>query len=236
MAISPPPRALYQPDYGGGDWDAVVAKFNAAGSNLIYATFLGGEGDDRAAASPWIAPATPMSPAGPPSPLQQFPHHCRGQAAQPNWQPLQRQCLCHQDQPRRQRYDLLHLSGGTNTYIGDSSLAPALPWMPPATPTLPEVPMQTVISPSRMPPNRPPGAAPVTITDAFVTAYNPTATDYLFSTYLGGSNYDFGAAIAVFTDRGGHSYVHVTGTPSQLIFPPRIPSRPTWSLAMSMPL
>lgn len=34
------------PVYGGGTTDAYAAKFNAAGSNLIYSTYLGGSGGD----------------------------------------------------------------------------------------------------------------------------------------------------------------------------------------------
>ena len=61
------------------------------------------------------------------------------------------------------------------------------------------------------------------MTDAFVTAYNPTATDYLFSTYLGGSNADYGTGIAVFTDSGSHSYVNVTGGTYSTNFPTKNP-------------
>jgi len=35
-----------QPAYGGGKTDAFVAKLNAAGSSLVYSTFLGGRGSD----------------------------------------------------------------------------------------------------------------------------------------------------------------------------------------------
>ena len=68
-----------------------------------------------------------------------------------------------------------------------------------------------------------PGGGNYQFTDAFVTAYNPTASDYLFSTYLGGSNYDMGTAIAVFTDSGGHSYVHVSGDTISINFPTKYP-------------
>jgi RHS repeat-associated protein len=37
-----------QPAYGGGANDAFVTEFNAAGSSLIYSTWLGGSGDDGA--------------------------------------------------------------------------------------------------------------------------------------------------------------------------------------------
>ena len=89
---------------------------------------------------------------------------------------------------------------------------------------------------SRMPPNRPPAAA-ITIyfTDAFVTAYNPTASDYPFSTYLGGSNYDYATSVAVFTDSDIMTSMS-PATLSRLISPPRIPSRPASTWANTMPL
>lgn len=39
-----------QPSFGGGSYDAFVAKINAAGSSLLYSTFLGGSNEDRASA------------------------------------------------------------------------------------------------------------------------------------------------------------------------------------------
>ena len=69
----------FQPLYGGGDFDAFVAKLNPAGTALVYATYLGGSGVDADNAitvdaagqayvtggpprstSPWLA--TPSSP------------------------------------------------------------------------------------------------------------------------------------------------------------------------------
>jgi hypothetical protein len=41
-----PTAHALQPAYGGGMNDAFVAKLNAAGSALLYSTFLGGSGDD----------------------------------------------------------------------------------------------------------------------------------------------------------------------------------------------
>jgi gliding motility-associated-like protein len=37
----------YQSVYGGGPWDVFVAKLNATGSSLLYATLYGGAGDDH---------------------------------------------------------------------------------------------------------------------------------------------------------------------------------------------
>ena len=36
-----------QADYGGGSFDGVVVKLDAAGSRVVYATFLGGSGDEN---------------------------------------------------------------------------------------------------------------------------------------------------------------------------------------------
>jgi len=35
-----------QSTFGGGDFDAFVAKINRAGSALVYSTYLGGSGED----------------------------------------------------------------------------------------------------------------------------------------------------------------------------------------------
>jgi hypothetical protein len=42
-------KGAFQPYYGGGSYDGFLAKLNAAGSSLIYATYLGGAGNDTAA-------------------------------------------------------------------------------------------------------------------------------------------------------------------------------------------
>jgi hypothetical protein len=39
-----------QPQFGGGFWDAFVAKINPGGKGLVYSTFLGGEGIDQSSA------------------------------------------------------------------------------------------------------------------------------------------------------------------------------------------
>jgi hypothetical protein len=37
----------YQPQYGGGTTDAYIARFNPSGTGLVFATYLGGSGQDR---------------------------------------------------------------------------------------------------------------------------------------------------------------------------------------------
>jgi hypothetical protein len=36
----------FQPKYGGGPWDAFVAKISADGQKLLYSSYLGGRGED----------------------------------------------------------------------------------------------------------------------------------------------------------------------------------------------
>ncbi len=55
----------YDTSYNGGDRDAFVVKLDAAGTGLLYATFLGGSTGTGATASPWTAPARPTSRAIP---------------------------------------------------------------------------------------------------------------------------------------------------------------------------
>ena len=45
----PVTAGAYQPAYGGGSYDGFLAKLNAAGSALVFATYLGGLGNDTAA-------------------------------------------------------------------------------------------------------------------------------------------------------------------------------------------
>ena len=41
-----PTANAFQAAFGGGNGDAFVTKLNAAGSALVYSTYLGGSGDD----------------------------------------------------------------------------------------------------------------------------------------------------------------------------------------------
>ena len=43
-----------QSTFGGGQ-DAFVTKLNAAGTALVYSTYLGGSGDESASGSPWTS-------------------------------------------------------------------------------------------------------------------------------------------------------------------------------------
>ncbi|HSR05711.1 MAG TPA: SBBP repeat-containing protein, partial [Bryobacteraceae bacterium] len=119
----------------GGSVDAFIVKLNPTGTALLYATYIGGSGDDRAAA---IAVNT------------------SGQA-----------------------------------YVTGSTASPNFPLLLPLRATL--------------------GGAKT----AFVLKLSATGNQLLYSTYLGGTNYDLGTAIAV--DSLGSAYI--AGDTQSLDFP-----------------
>ena len=89
-----------------------------------------------------------------------------------------------------------------STYLGgsDDERASASRWTPPATPTLRDTRIRATFPRPLGPSRRPCG-----FDDAFVTEFNPTGTGLVYSTYLGGSDYDYGSGIAVNTS--GNAYV-----------------------------
>lgn len=131
-----PTENALQPEYGGGELDAFVAKLDEAGSELIYSTFMGGRGSDRGRG---IAVASQSGHA--------FVSGLTGSSNFPTNNALQ------------------SVRGGNF--------------------------------------------------DAFVSQLNASGSELLFSTYLGGR--DFDNAIGINLDAKGH--VYVTGPTASLNFP-----------------
>jgi Beta-propeller repeat len=129
------PIALAAQAASGGGVDAFVLKLNPTGTTLLYATYIGGSGDDRAAA---IAVNT------------------SGQA-----------------------------------YVTGSTASPNFPLL---------LPLRARLGGSKT---------------AFVLKLNTTGNQLLYSTYLGGTNFDVGTAIAV--DASGNAYI--AGDTQSLNFP-----------------
>ena len=119
------PIALPAQAASGGSVDAFIVKLNPTGTALLYATYIGGSGDDRAAA--------------------------------------------------------IAVNASGQAYVTGSTASPNFPLLLPLRTTL--------------------GGAKT----AFVVKLNATGNQLLYSTYLGGTNYDLGTAIAV--DTAGNAYV-----------------------------
>ena len=119
------PIVLAEQAANAGGVDAFVVKLNPTGTALLYATYIGGSGDDRAAA--------------------------------------------------------IAVDSSGQAYVTGSTASPNFPLLLPVRTTL--------------------GGAKT----AFVLKLNATGNQLVYSTYLGGSNYDIGTAIAV--DAAGSAYV-----------------------------
>jgi len=221
----PTTAGAYQPVYGGGGGDAVVAKFNADGSDLMYATFLGGAEVDGGCAiavdnsgNAYVTGYTTVNDSS------NFPTTAGVIQPTPVGSIYSRDAFVTKLNTDGSGLVYSTFLGGTNIYgsgstygIGIAVDAAGQAYVTGPTDATSNFPIKNAAQPT------PGGGGSYFLTDAFVTAYNPTATDYLFSTYLGGSNYDMGAAIAVFTDSGGHSYVHVAGNTISVNFPTKNP-------------
>jgi hypothetical protein len=198
-----------QPTIGGGA-DAFVAKLNPAGSALVFSTFVGGSGDDRAygvaldgSLNVYITGSTVSS---------NFPTTTG--AFQPALKGSSDAFVCK-----------LNPAGSTllySTYLGGSGVdqgsaiavtSAGVAYVTGFTessdfPT--HNPVQAILGLSN---NNLCGTAPCA--DAFVTQLNAAGNALTYSTYLGGNGPDFGQAIAL--DSTGDPYI--TGSTSSTNFP-----------------
>lgn len=192
----------FDPNYNGGYFDAFVTKFNAAGSSLVYSTFLGGSGSSDQARGIAVdaggsAVVTGLTDSG------NFP-------------------------TTPSSYDK-YFSGGTDafvsklnstgtkllysTYVGgsyrDEANGIAIDGLGNATVT-------GMTESSNFPTTA--GADDTRfngVADAFVTMINPGGTGLVYSTFLGGSDTDAGNGICA----DGSGNVFVTGETSSMNFP-----------------
>ena len=119
------PIVLAEQAASGGSVDAFIVKLNPTGTALLYATYIGGSGDDRAAA--------------------------------------------------------IAVNASGQAYVTGSTASPNFPL---------HLPLRTTLGGAKT---------------AFVLKLNATGNQLLYSTYLGGTNYDLGTAIAV--DTAGNAYI-----------------------------
>jgi Big-like domain-containing protein/beta-propeller repeat-containing protein len=218
-----PTKNPLQPLFGGGYWDGFVTEINSEGSGLVYSTFLGGGGDENhSPGTPAIAVDStgntyvtgwtnsidfPVSPNA-------FQRKCnRGS-----------NCYAYGDafvakiSPAGSAFVYSTYLGGSkddltngiaadnagNAYVTGSTRSPNFPTTPGA--------FQTSCGDGQQ----------CQYGDAFVTKLNPSGSALVYSTFMGGSGYDYGHDIAV--DSTGSAYV--TGWTSSTNFPTRNAMQP----------
>jgi uncharacterized protein (TIGR03437 family) len=183
----------------GGSGDAFLAKLNAAGSALIYSTYLGGNGIDAgsavaldAAANAYVVGSTFST---------NFPVKSALQAARG----AQEDAFVAKVNAAGSAVVYATYLGGNNVDEGNAIAVDAAgnAYVTGYTAST-DFPVQSPIRGSN-------GGA----VDAFVTKINPAGSALVYSTYLGGSATDYGTAIAV--DSSGNAYV--TGIVSSEDFP-----------------
>ena len=184
-----PTASPYQSANGGGSFDVFVTKLNATGSTLTYSTYLGGSGGDSGAgiAIDSTGSAYVTGAAGPNFPLMNAYQSTNGGG-----------------------YDafVTKLSAaGTaltySTYIGGNGLDEATGIAVDATDNVyitgdtasTNFPMASAYQ----------GTFAGGANDSFVTKLNATGSALVYSTYLGGSGYEYAQAISI--DGGGNAFV-----------------------------
>src|SRR5262249_1126358 len=196
-----PTFSPYQASLGGGQ-DAFISKINAAGNALFYSTYLGGSLDDRGSSiavdssgATYIAGNTSSA---------NFPTAAAIQAANGGSQDA--------------FVAKLNASGGVllySTYLGGAGTENIELGRSIAIDSSGSAYITGTTSSTNFPTFQPLQAFNNGGNDAFVVKLTPAGSAFLFSTYLGGTNIDFGESIAV--DSGG--YVYIAGYTGSADFP-----------------
>ena len=205
-----PTMNALQPAYGGGLYDAFVAKLNPAGSALVYSTYLGGSGDDvgigiavDSSGSAYVTGATDSTDFPTMNPLQ--PSNAGGgdDAFVAKLNPAG-SALVYSTYLGGSGDDVgigIAVDSSGNAYVTGWTYSTDFPTMNPLQPA-----------------NGDGGCCG----DGFVAKLNSAGSALVYSTYLGGSGTDSGRGIAV--DSLGAAYV--TGQTSSTDFPTMNPLQP----------
>ena len=200
-----------QASYGGGDQDAFVAKINAAGSALVYSTYLGGDGNDLgygiavdSAGNAYVTGATSSTNFPTMNPLQPAFGGGNDDAFVTKINESG-SALVYSTYLGGSGSDVAQgvaVDSSGNAYITGGTSSTGFPTANPVQPAY--------------------GGGE---DDAFVTKINPTGSALVYSTYLGGSGTDESQGVAV--DGPGNAYV--TGATSSNNFPTTNPLQPAFA-------
>jgi hypothetical protein len=184
-----PTMGPYQPGYGGGRRDAFVAKFDPTGTHLLYATYLGGSGDDEGwaiavdrAGNAYVAGYTDSTDFPLSSAYQ--PANAGGKdafVARLNAQGHALDYSTYLGGSGRDEGWGIAVDGEENAYITGITDSPDFPTASPLQGSM------------------------AGVEDAFVTRINASGSALVYSTYLGGSLRD--GALGIALDRDGNTYL-----------------------------
>jgi hypothetical protein len=203
----PTTAGAFQPIYGGGSFDSFVTKLDAAGSSVVYSTYLGGSGEESLSKSGIAVDANGNAYVSGPTSSTDFP--TTAGAFQPTYGggafdafvtklDAAGSALVYStylggsgDESRFEGGIAVDTSG--NAYVVGSTGSIDFPTTVGS--------FQSIYGGGSM--------------DAFVTKLNPAGSALVYSTYLGGVGSDSGSGVAV--DTGGN--VYATGATGSLNFP-----------------
>jgi hypothetical protein len=198
------------------NWDAFVAKINAAGSALVYSTYLGGSGIDESssiavdtAGNAYVTGDTGSADFPLMNPLQPTFHGGEVDAFVTKINPVG-SALVYSTYLGGSGQDLglgIAVDSAGNAYVTGVTGSANFPTTPGAFQTVCNGSGSGCGTPSR---------------DAFVSKINPSGSGLVYSTYLGGSGDDDGNSIAL--DGAGNAYV--TGLTGSTNFPTMNPLQP----------
>ena len=208
----PTTPGAFQPQHAGGIGDGFIVKVNAAGTALLYATYLGGNGheslNDIALDGSGNAYVTGSTAS------KDFPTRNAFQGTHPGWGAADASAFV--SKLNGEGSDVVYstyLGGGPNDFglgIAVDPLGHA--YVTGITQSV-EFPItEGVVQPL---PGDDRNCMFGWCTDAFVTKFSPSGSALIYSTYLGGNVYDEGVGIAI--DAAGNAYI--TGNTRSTNFP-----------------
>ncbi|HET9492694.1 MAG TPA: SBBP repeat-containing protein, partial [Chloroflexia bacterium] len=193
----------YQPQYGGGTYDAFVAKFNPSGSALVFATYLGGSNVDQGytvdvdpSGYVYVVGVTRSTNFPLENPLQA--QHGGGQwdgfvtKMNPSGSALVYSTYLGGSAPYGDFANGIKTDADGNAYIYGATYSTNFP------------------THNAFQPQHGGGG-----TDTTLTKFDPAGNQFIYSTYLGGSGGDWGAGISV--DPTGN--VYLTGYTTSYNYP-----------------
>lgn len=201
-----PVQAPLQPAAGGAG-DGFVTKINAAGSALVYSTYFGGSGEDRA-----LAVATDSAGDAFIAGVTKSPDlHTTTGVLQPVPGGGADAFVAKLNPSGSQALYSTYMGGSGNDEASGIAVDSAGDAFVTGSTTSPDFhtvnPVQSAIDQGGCP-----GSGPCP-SNAFLAVVNPQATGFVYSTYLGGSGPDYGQAVAL--DASGNAYLAgVTNSPN----------------------